>query len=103
MPALNPRVQRDEFRPFLGKRSEEHTSELQSQSNLVCRLLLEKKKMPDKRKPEKSYKRECQEKYLPFGSVPRLFVAAFSPTSFDVHSRFESGRAQAESHISIRR
>src|SRR2546430_13382637 len=27
-----------------GHRSEEHTSELQSQSNLVCRLLLEKKK-----------------------------------------------------------
>src|SRR2546430_12315090 len=27
-----------------GTRSEEHTSELQSQSNLVCRLLLEKKK-----------------------------------------------------------
>src|SRR2546430_9747053 len=31
-------------------RSEEHTSELQSQSNLVCRLLLEKKKIT--RKPE---------------------------------------------------
>src|SRR2546430_7070590 len=36
--------------PFSGRlldhqsRSEEHTSELQSQSNLVCRLLLEKKK-----------------------------------------------------------
>src|SRR2546430_13420541 len=29
--------------PYHG-RSEEHTSELQSQSNLVCRLLLEKKK-----------------------------------------------------------
>src|SRR2546427_8136623 len=28
----------------LAARSEEHTSELQSQSNLVCRLLLEKKK-----------------------------------------------------------
>src|SRR2546427_6725828 len=28
----------------VGQRSEEHTSELQSQSNLVCRLLLEKKK-----------------------------------------------------------
>src|SRR2546427_9337067 len=28
----------------LDRRSEEHTSELQSQSNLVCRLLLEKKK-----------------------------------------------------------
>src|SRR2546427_4269155 len=27
-----------------GERSEEHTSELQSQSNIVCRLLLEKKK-----------------------------------------------------------
>src|SRR2546430_6168273 len=27
-------------------RSEEHTSELQSQSNLVCRLLLEKKNIP---------------------------------------------------------
>src|SRR2546430_11551112 len=30
--------------PGRGDRSEEHTSELQSQSNLVCRLLLEKKK-----------------------------------------------------------
>src|SRR2546427_7600868 len=29
-------------------RSEEHTSELQSQSNLVCRLLLEKKKKMNK-------------------------------------------------------
>src|SRR2546430_4645037 len=28
---------------FARRRSEEHTSELQSQSNLVCRLLLEKK------------------------------------------------------------
>src|SRR2546430_4870951 len=28
----------------VGRRSEEHTSELLSQSNLVCRLLLEKKK-----------------------------------------------------------
>src|SRR5256885_7962729 len=29
-----------------GHRSEEHTSELQSPCNLVCRLLLEKKKLP---------------------------------------------------------
>src|SRR5256886_10511104 len=36
-------------RAFATSRSEEHTSELQSQSNLVCRLLLEKKK---KYKPE---------------------------------------------------
>src|SRR2546427_5085317 len=33
----------------LHSRSEEHTSELQSQSNLVCRLLLEKKKKKKKR------------------------------------------------------
>src|SRR5690606_41942374 len=31
------------------QRSEEHTSELQSRENLVCRLLLEKKKKPDRR------------------------------------------------------
>src|SRR5436309_4919160 len=30
------------------RRSEEHTSELQSRENLVCRLLLEKKKIKDK-------------------------------------------------------
>src|SRR2546427_6998153 len=34
--------------PVLNSRSEEHTSELQSQSNLVCRLLLEKKKKKNK-------------------------------------------------------
>src|SRR2546427_8598826 len=33
---------------YFEKRSEEHTSELQSQSNLVCRLLLEKKKAGEK-------------------------------------------------------
>src|SRR2546427_13027413 len=32
------------LRQLFKHRSEEHTSELQSQSNLVCRLLLEKKK-----------------------------------------------------------
>src|SRR2546427_7514474 len=35
-------------RRLRGARSEEHTSELQSQSNLVCRLLLEKKKKKTK-------------------------------------------------------
>src|SRR5699024_12729867 len=33
---------------FLGERSEEHTSELQSRFDLVCRLLLEKKKHDEK-------------------------------------------------------
>src|SRR5258706_10082299 len=38
-------VTRWKFSPFTpGTRSEEHTSELQSLTNLVCRLLLEKKK-----------------------------------------------------------
>src|SRR5690606_41797999 len=35
---------REPFGKGFGKRSEEHTSELQSRENLVCRLLLEKKK-----------------------------------------------------------
>src|SRR5688572_31684458 len=38
------------FGVFTYHRSEEHTSELQSQSNLVCRLLLEKKKKKKKNK-----------------------------------------------------
>src|SRR5438034_8131591 len=37
----------DPDRPRLLGRSEEHTSELQSHSDLVCRLLLEKKKKED--------------------------------------------------------
>src|SRR5438270_9114212 len=38
-------------------RSEEHTSELQSQSNLVCRLLLEKKKKKKINKSNKSHRK----------------------------------------------
>src|SRR5207253_7935415 len=34
--------------PMIGRRSEEHTSELQSRGHLVCRLLLEKKKKKTK-------------------------------------------------------
>src|SRR5438093_2573811 len=39
------RVENRTLREELGRRSEEHTSELQSLTNLVCRLLLEKKKI----------------------------------------------------------
>src|SRR5688572_32212016 len=46
--ALAVSVALDMVAPIDG-RSEEHTSELQSQSNLVCRLLLEKKKTPTRR------------------------------------------------------
>src|SRR5438034_2914802 len=38
------------------RRSEEHTSELQSHSDLVCRLLLEKKKKKKKKKKNKKTK-----------------------------------------------
>src|SRR2546430_8012351 len=40
------------------KRSEEHTSELQSQSNLVCRLLLEKKKKKNNHTTYKNMRRK---------------------------------------------
>src|SRR2546430_11339910 len=43
--------------PLSGSRSEEHTSELQSQSNLVCRLLLEKKKIFTKSFADKGHHR----------------------------------------------
>src|SRR5688572_33200521 len=43
-PAFRPVSGRLSSRQSVCSRSEEHTSELQSQSNLVCRLLLEKKK-----------------------------------------------------------
>src|SRR2546430_8939953 len=39
-----PDIQNCNRSQYGNERSEEHTSELQSQSNLVCRLLLEKKK-----------------------------------------------------------
>src|SRR2546430_7375587 len=45
VPPVAPRV----LQPPRVERSEEHTSELQSQSNLVCRLLLEKKKKTTQR------------------------------------------------------
>src|SRR5688572_31638267 len=42
------------------ERSEEHTSELQSQSNLVCRLLLEKKKTNNKQQNNVQYDRDSR-------------------------------------------
>src|SRR2546430_15588484 len=41
------------IRALPAKRSEEHTSELQSQSNLVCRLLPEKKKTKQHRRDQR--------------------------------------------------
>src|SRR2546427_3084408 len=53
-------AQRDEDGGTGRVRSEEHTSELQSQSNLVCRLLLEKKKKHNKNKREDRRHRICR-------------------------------------------
>src|SRR5256886_6711175 len=53
---------REEMRSTGGapcSRSEEHTSELQSQSNLVCRLLLEKKKRAGSRPGGRSRRRSA--------------------------------------------
>src|SRR5947209_14556035 len=45
-PTCSPGVPTITSSPSPSKRSEEHTSELQSRQYLVCRLLLEKKKKP---------------------------------------------------------
>src|SRR5215510_1106341 len=44
------------------RRSEEHTSELQSRGHLVCRLLLEKKKKKKKKKTKKKKKKKKEKK-----------------------------------------
>src|SRR2546427_3772780 len=52
-PVWTVRLQ-DKSKKSYDYRSEEHTSELQSQSNLVCRLLLEKKKKTQPREDKKT-------------------------------------------------
>lgn len=42
-----------------------------------------------------SYIRECQEKNLPFGSVPDLFCHGIQPNRLNVHSHSESALPQA--------
>src|SRR5256885_7616561 len=60
--AVDPRLSEDLIQEGLARRSEEHTSELQSPCNLVCRLLLEKKKKKQIRlpPPQHSYENESQ-------------------------------------------
>src|SRR5256885_10802857 len=54
---------------FLSERSEEHTSELQSPCNLVCRLLLEKKQL---RRPPRWWRRAPRKRRSSpsHGSIP---------------------------------
>src|SRR5688572_30954745 len=51
-------------------RSEEHTSELQSQSNLVCRLLLEKKKKKKKKKTKHIHNATVNSRHAPTPQPP---------------------------------
>src|SRR5256886_13131993 len=73
------------FEPAVLWRSEEHTSELQSQSNLVCRLLLEKKKKnipPDSRCP-----------------LPNCISSqGFHPAEFKSMSKHHRARMSGSSH-----
>src|SRR2546430_3840218 len=55
------------------RRSEEHTSELQSQSNLVCRLLLEKKNIHD---PVEAVTNEAPLPLIAVGPAPRPRIEA---------------------------
>src|SRR2546430_3672785 len=63
-----------------GERSEEHTSELQSQSNLVCRLLLEKKK------------KTCNPQIL---RTPAILRATFPSSNADARMKPASSTSQA--------
>src|SRR2546428_6697820 len=60
-PSRPPKTTRQRL-PSASSRSEEHTSELQSRSDLVCRLLLEKKKKKKKTSNiyTSSMQRECK-------------------------------------------
>src|SRR5688572_24842940 len=77
--------------PTLLPRSEEHTSELQSQSNLVCRLLLEKKKrkmeIPNPSSLHDIHARSSHEN-CPARAITHQSVQApvFSPRPFSLHA-----------------
>src|SRR5690349_23714008 len=58
-------------------RSEEHTSELQSRRDLVCRLLLEKKK--------KKYKTNTQHICTHYEETPTLFIGTTNMSALRLH------------------
>src|SRR2546427_4890997 len=74
-PRRGDRILQRLFHLGVQRRSEEHTSELQSQSNLVCRLLLEKKKVSRRQGGGKDIRPYRIGKHLHFGS----HLAALDP------------------------
>src|SRR5256886_6280464 len=79
------------------QRSEEHTSELQSQSNLVCRLLLEKKK--NKLNCTDTYPFRTQEFYSFF--LFRL-VNSYGQTCLNSRHNERSGRHRCSTFLHLR-
>src|SRR2546430_8283125 len=71
-PDTNPAVPRPGILRDPSERSEEHTSELQSQSNLVCRLLLEKKK---KTQPSQTYHHSHTPRLPPPATLPASLLS----------------------------
>src|SRR2546430_3885882 len=68
-------------------RSEEHTSELQSQSNLVCRLLLEKKKKNAKHNSHLKFLRHLfSERSAPYTDI-RFYIGFRSLMSHELSAR----------------
>src|SRR5437588_1085816 len=63
MATSQPSLIIDAMCQHVSPRSEEHTSELQSHSDLVCRLLLEKKKKKKKKKKQIQQKKTKQQQY----------------------------------------
>src|SRR5471030_3541166 len=61
--AAGPQRVEDRMHEPGGRRSEEHTSELQSLRHLVCRLLLEKKKKKEKKRIIKKKKTKKKNKH----------------------------------------
>src|SRR2546430_9687028 len=74
-------------------RSEEHTSELQSQSNLVCRLLLEKKKKKARRRNTRLIRRN---------TVKQMSTEMYkSARALEIHCTFTVTTDSAHMCISI--
>src|SRR6201990_694397 len=74
------------LRPIGNRRSEEHTSELQSHVNLVCRLLLEKKKHTTEQHPHLITARRHLKRVTQSCTSSSLIARAATVTLLAVHS-----------------
>src|SRR5205085_6304857 len=61
-------------------RSEEHTSELQSQSNLVCRLLLEKKKKKKNAIINQNKQIKIEKNLIKLSNTPKIYTPYYKCT-----------------------